>query len=684
MFRNFFGSSIGKASSFFRRLRAWLLQLSRPVRRAIVMASDLLVLSGTMAILVWARMVGAPAFESPSTLSLLALAALPVISVIVLYVTGFYAFVTRHIGRKGAWHIGGGLLVAIMTWALLIFLAEWRTGVIDLPRTVVVAYFFAGWLGILMVRELARLWLDDQPLAAIPETGNCRKRVFIYGAGKPGATLLKLLRQSGKYDVRGFLERDPSLHGMKMLGRYPVHDLRDLGVLLKREGVEEIIVSTPRLSRAARRRIVNELAHYPVRLRVVSEPDDILSGNATSVDLKEVDIKDLLGREPVRPIRELLEANVTGKSVMVTGAGGSIGSQIVRQTFALKPRKLVLFELSEYALYKIEQELRDSLDEQGEENAPEIVPVLGSVGDEVLVRRVIREQGVQTIYHAAAYKHIPLLEENVRAAVENNVLATATLARVAGECGVERMVHISSDKAVRPANVKGATNRLQEHILQACARKWPHGTVFTAVRFGNVLGSSGSVVPRFREQIARGGPVTVTHPEITRYFMSIEEAAELVIQAGAMANSGDIFALDMGKPIKIIDLARLMIHLAGLTVADENNPEGDIELKITGPRPGDKLYEELLISGNAVGTKHPFIMRLDEPDALSPEQVKDMLEQLQAAFEKDDTAAMLATLEAFVEDYTPATRCITRAAQGGHAGEKVISDKVISLVDYTK
>ncbi len=648
-----------------RWLKAWVMRQPRRMKRAIVMFADLLLLGGVMALLVWGRMVVAPAFDSPSLSSLLALAALPFISVAALYLTGFYKLVTRHIGRKGFWHIGYALFLAIMAWALLIFLTEWRVGLIELPRTVVAAYFFAGWMAILALRDFARWWLRDLPLDRARLGENGRKRVFIYGAGEPGVALLELLRESNAYDVCGFLERDSSLQGMMMHGLHPVYGLCDLRALLEREGVEEIIISTPHLDPSDKRRIVRELAHYPVRLRIVSEPAEIVAGHARAVDLKEIDINDLLGRDPVRPIPELMRANISGKSVMVTGAGGSIGSEIVRNAFAQGAERIVLFELSEYALYRIEQELADALRERGPGAgyAPEIVPVLGSVGDEALARRVIREHGVQTIYHAAAYKHIPLLEENIRAALENNVLATATLARVAGECGVERMVLISSDKAVRPANVKGATNRLQEIILQAFANKWPQGTVFTAVRFGNVLGSSGSVVPRFREQIARGGPVTITHPEITRYFMSIPEAAELVIQAGAMASSGDIFALDMGKPIRIMDLARLMIHLSGLEVADENNPDGDIELKVVGPRLGDKLHEELLINGNAVGTQHPAIMLLNEAPPPVITYVEEMLHELDTAIASNDIEGMRAVLMKYVEGYRSPSASSEQEAQ---------------------
>ena len=633
----------------------------RQVRRGILMLADLLMLSIILALLTRVRMVAAPAFETPDELSLLALALLPPISMAALYLTGFYRLVTRHIGRKGVWHAGGALLAAIMAWALLIFLAEWRTHLITLPRTVIIAYFFSGWMGILLLREFARWWLQDLPLQAVGDR-NERKRVLIYGAGDAGVALLKLLRETGTHEVRGFLDRDRSLHGMKMLGLFPVYGLHELGSLLEREEIDEIIISRPRLSHATRRRVARELSRFPIRLRVVAEPVDLLAAGTTSPELREMDIHDLLGREPAQPIPELMRANITGKSVMVTGAGGSIGSEIVRKVLSQQPKKVILFDLSEYALYRIEQELLD-ISCEGEET-PRIVPVLGSVGDEALVRRVIREHGVQTIYHAAAYKHIPLLEKNIRAAVENNVLATATLAFIAGECGVERLVHISSDKAVRPANVKGATNRLQELVVQASAKKWPR-TIFTAVRFGNVLGSSGSVVPRFREQIAKGGPLTITHPEATRYFMSIAEAAELVIQAGALAKGADIYALDMGDPIRIVDLARMMVHLSGLRVADANNPNGDIELKITGPRPGDKLHEELLINGHAVPTRHPSIMLLDEAISLTITQVEAMLRDLRAAISADDVEAMRCILGKYVEGFgAPPSRLDERHGQG--------------------
>ena len=652
---------------------------SRAVRRAIVMVADLLVLSVIMALLVRLRMVVGAGFESPSPAVLLALTTLPFISVAALYFTGFYRFLTRHIGRRGFWHIGFSLLIAIMAWALLIFLTEWRVGLLALPRTVVAIYFFAGWVGIWMIREFVRWWLQDLPLRRALEDENDRKRVLIYGAGDSGVALLELLRGSRRYDVRGFLERDAALQGMRVHGRYPVYSLHNLGDLLKRESVEEIIISMPQLSAVEKRRLVRQLARFPVRLRIVSEPVDFVSGGISSTDLKTIDINDLLGRAPARPIPELMRANISGKVVMVTGAGGSIGSEIVRKVLDQGPRRIVLFELSEYALYKINLELSDILQEENGQRpgAPEIIPVLGSVGDEGLVRRVIQEHGVQTIYHAAAYKHIPLLEINVGVALQNNVLATATLARVAQDCGVERMVLVSSDKAVRPANVKGASNRLQELVLQACAERKPDGTVFTAVRFGNVLGSSGSVVPRFREQIEKGGPVTITHPDITRYFMSIQEAAELVIQAGAMAGNGEIFALDMGEPIRIADLARLMIHLSGLTVADENNPHGDIELKFIGPRPGDKLREELLINGNAVGTRHPSIMRLNERTSFSPEQMDDMLQRLARAIDTHDIEVMRAILGKYVEKYVP-------SAANSPRGMTTVpeTDKVISLTDF--
>ncbi|MCF6199967.1 MAG: polysaccharide biosynthesis protein [Hyphomicrobiaceae bacterium] len=408
-----------------------------------------------------------------------------------------------------------------------------------------------------------------------------------------------------------------------------------------------------------KRNIIHKLEPYPVEVKILPSIAELASGRIEVSDIRHIEIDDLLGRDPVQPFKDLMKRNILDKVVMVTGAGGSIGSEISRQVISTHPSKLILLELSELALYTIEAELAELVElEEKRANGVwparkkvEIVSVLGSVGDEVLLRELLRTHKVDTVYHTAAYKHIPLLEKNPVPAIENNVFATVTLARALMEHEVENMVLISSDKAVRPVNIKGASNRLQELILQALAADKDNKTVFAIVRFGNVLDSSGSVVPRFREQIKKGGPVTVTHQEIIRYFMSIREAAQLVIQAGAMACGGEVYVLDMGEPVKIDNLARTMIRLSGKEVCDEENPNGDIEVKYIGLRPGDKMYEELLIEGNVIGSRHPYIMRLSEPSCIGMKELTTALEALGVAMRDADISKLKNVLQNVVEGY---------------------------------
>ena len=650
-----------------RRLKAWVVEQPRKTRRWIIMAIDFVCLLLVMVGLIYMRSLVAPGFDTPQTQTLVLLLVLPLFSVLAFRILGLYRLVTRHIGQKGLWRISYSLLVAIMAWSFVVFLVDWRGEISILPRSVIVGYFFLGWLVIFSIRGLAYWWMRDRPVVHSKLTDKNKKNVLIYGAGEAGLALLKTLEESGGYRVIGFFDDDKSLWSMKLRG-YKVHRFDHFDRLIREDGVSEVFISIPSLSRLQKRKIIKKLEPFPVKVNILPEIADIASGRIQIGDLRNIEINDLMGRDPVQPIKELMHRGITGKAVLITGAGGSIGSEIVRQVFALNPARIVLLELSEYALYQIENELEEKIIRLRKFQArvphgifePAIISVLGSVDDEKLVRRTIVSHKVETIYHAAAYKHIPILENNVSAALKNNTLATATLARVARECGVERMVLISSDKAVRPANVKGASNRLQEMILQAMAQDGKSDTIFTAVRFGNVLDSSGSVVPRFREQIRAGGPVTVTHAEIIRYFMSIPEAAELVIQAGAMAKNGELFVLDMGEPVKIDDLARTMIRLSGREVADDDNPDGDIELKYIGLRPGDKMHEELLIDGNLVGTSHPYILRLNEAPYLSREEVAQMLEQFEVAVRDDDVEEIQLLLSRYVEGYAFFPRDATR------------------------
>ncbi|HQQ71075.1 MAG TPA: nucleoside-diphosphate sugar epimerase/dehydratase, partial [Alicycliphilus sp.] len=423
--------------------------------------------------------------------------------------------------------------------------------------------------------------------------------------------------------------------------------------LVAREGITDVLLALPSASPERRRGIIGQLGELPVRIRTLPSLTDLASGRVSVTDFQDLDIVDLLGRAPVAPDQELLARNLQGAVVLVTGAGGSIGSELCRQILQAHPAKLLLLDHSEFALYSIHQELQASLATQaGADDAARstLVPLLANVTDEARIARIFKEWRPQSVYHAAAYKHVPMVEANAAQGVLNNVFGTLSVVRAAMRHGARHFVLISTDKAVRPTNVMGASKRVAEQVLQALAPQG--GTRFSMVRFGNVLGSSGSVIPLFRRQIAAGGPVTVTHPEVTRYFMTIPEAAQLVLQAGAMAQGGDLFLLDMGESIRIADLARRMVALSGLTVRSDEHPEGDIAIRFTGLRPGEKLYEELLIGDNPMPTAHPRILRAREVHA-SWDELQPALAALRHAALADDTAAIKAWLQRLVAGYEP-------------------------------
>jgi len=457
--------------------------------------------------------------------------------------------------------------------------------------------FVTGW------RILPRLFKEQRLL------GKKGKRTIIIGAGQAGEMLVRDIARQGNSDFFpiAFLDDDQEKNGRLLHGIPIIGPIKRLPYVCKDLNAETAIIAIPSASKKTIQAIVDLCTKAKLDHRIIPSTNDIISGKVTISDVRRITIEDLLGREPVPPKKDLLEACIRNKTVMVTGAGGSIGSELSRQVCSLGASKIILFEHSEFALYKIESELRENYGKQ-----LKIVPILGSVCNFNRVRTAISVFGVETIYHAAAYKHVPLVEFNPIEGIHNNFFGTLNTALAALECGVKTFLLISTDKAVRPTNIMGASKRLSEMALQALAKHGDHETVFTMVRFGNVLGSSGSVVPLFRKQIQAGGPVTVTHPEITRYFMTIPEAVQLVIQAGSMASGGEIFVLDMGEPVKIVDLARKMIRLSGLSEKTEDNPDGDIEIRFTGLRPGEKLYEELLIDGNVTGTSHPMIMKTFE------------------------------------------------------------------------
>ena len=636
----------------YMRAAVWLIERPRWFKRTLLILNDIAMLS----IALWAAYsLRLSRFYVPDTVGLILLfAAAPIIGVITFHLRGLYKLVTRFIGPEGTTRIYVAVIIAVLAWALLVLLS----GIKGHPRSVVVIY---GLIAALMIR-LSRQWAGAVLLRAAPQHKGVsfdeRKNVIIYGAGTTGIQLLRALNETGQYHMVAFIDNNPSLAGQVVHG---VKVLRPgkIGKVITTENVKEVLLAMPSALRSERRAAIKALEPFPVVVKTLPALEEIASGHVEVSDLRPIEVEDLLGRDPVAPELDLLTAHVKDKVVMITGAGGSIGSELTRQLLALGPKTLILFELSEVALYEIDMEIDEikrRMPKEAEGPIPpdtKIVPVLGSVLDRKVVARTIGDFGVEVIYHAAAYKHVPIVEQNPFTGVQNNTFGTLVLAEAAKDAGVERFVLVSSDKAVRPTNVMGASKRLAELILQGLAETRGAGsTIFTMVRFGNVLDSSGSVVRRFRNQIQAGGPVTVTHPEIIRYFMSIPEAAQLVIQAGAMASGGEVFVLDMGTPVKIDDLARTMIRLSGLELRDEDNPDGDIAIEYVGLRRGEKLYEELLIGENTTGTSHPRIFKNSEP-ILPYADLIAALERLEDAIQRQDEVKLQDMLRATVEGYTP-------------------------------
>jgi len=539
----------------------------------------------------------------------------PIIAIPIFFRFGLYHAVIRYIGFKALWSIVQAVSFYALLWGVIGFMA----GVDGIPRSVILINWLLAIVAIGGSRMIAR-WL----LSGIETRQNTAgsTNVIIYGAGSAGRQLSIALTQSADYKTAAFIDNNPallghSIHGINVVPR------DDLEHLIETKNVTEVLLAIPSLTRAERNEIINYLEPYAVLVRSLPSVSELAQGKLRVADLREVSIKDLLGRDSVDANSELLGLNIANKVVMVTGAGGSIGSELCRQILALKPQVLVLFDQSEFALYGIHKELLNV----GMPNV-EILPVLGSVSNRNRLSQIMKRFDVHTIYHAAAYKHVPMVESNNGEGVSNNIFGTLNCAQAAIDHGVETFVLISTDKAVRPSNTMGATKRVAELVLQALTVR--RSTRFSMVRFGNVLDSSGSVVPLFREQIKRGGPVTVTDPEILRYFMTIPEAVELVIQAGAMAKGGDVFVLDMGEPVRILDLAQKMVRLSGLRLKDKLHSDGDIEIKFTGLRPGEKLYEELLIGGNVYKTDNPMILRAEE-EMLAWDDLKLILDGLKEA-----------------------------------------------------
>ena len=622
--------------SWLERLTQEVLRLPRPLKRASAMAVDMVLCAVTVLVAFYLRLDTWVPLTTPYWAAVFGstFLALPIFAV-----SGLYRYIFRHAEASFARLAQAGLVYAVL-YAAIFTVVQFD----NVPRTVGIVQPILLFITVATSRIAASWWLGG----AYPQAlGQDRRNVMIYGAGIAGRQLHRGLMGS-EMRVAAFLDDDETLQGQILLGS-PVYAPGNLRLLVDRLDVTDILLAIPSASRSRRNEILEWVRPLDVSIRTLPDMMDLAKGLIKADELRQLTIEDLLGRDAVPPEADLLTAKIAGLTVLVTGAGGSIGSEICRQAAALAPKMLLLVENSEAALYRIHQELENRSD--AEVARTRIVPLLGSVCDPERMAGIMTAWRPDTIYHAAAYKHVPLVEHNPTEGLANNVLGTLTVVRAAIAAGVADFVLISTDKAVRPTNVMGASKRVAEMILQALDATSP-ATRFSMVRFGNVLGSSGSVVPLFREQIRAGGPITITHPEITRYFMTIPEAAQLVIQAGSMANGGEVFVLDMGDPVKIVDLARLMVELSGLRVRDEANSEGDIELSFVGLRPGEKLYEELLSGNNPQTTRHERIMRADEPCCTWPE-LRPKLDELDAAIEASDVARALRLLRGLVADYTP-------------------------------
>ena len=568
-----------------------------------------------------------------------AFVAVIAVSVPIFVRAGLYRAVIRFLGHRAIFAVA----LSVVASAVILGIVGKILQIPALTWSIVGIYAFVALLYVAGSRFIVRYYLLRRYL--MPTVA----RVAIYGAGDAGAHLSNLLLTTRAFDPVMFIDDNKGLRG-RMINGIKVHLPDRLPSLIKAHGIDRILLAVPSLTRRRRREILTQLEPLGVHVQTVPDVEQLVTGTANLTDLREVDVCDLLGRDAVPPKPGLFDACIRDRVVLVTGAGGSIGSELCRQIIGLSPKRLVLFEMSELALYNIERELRAIADK----NTPqiELVGLIGNAHDRFRLRDIFNAYRVQTVYHAAAYKHVPIVEQNVIEGINNNVISTWHAAEAANEAEVETFVLVSTDKAVNPTNVMGATKRFAEIVLQGLQRRGSK-TRFCMVRFGNVLASSGSVVPLFNEQIKAGGPVTVTHPEVIRYFMTIPEAAQLVIQAGSMSEGGDVFVLDMGKPVRIGDLARRMIHLAGLTVRDEKHPEGDIEISYTGLRPAEKLYEELLIGNNVTGTEHPMILRAIE-HSLPWDRVQELLNEVIATMSRFDCQRSLQLLSDVVAEYTPA------------------------------
>ncbi|MCT7373533.1 polysaccharide biosynthesis protein [Chelativorans salis] len=618
------------------RIRDWIHSRSRSMKRAVLLVVDVI---GLMLIIWLAFCYRFERIFIPNREQMMFIAAGPIIAIPIFIRMGLYRAVLRYLRERAIWTIIQAVTISALIWVSMAFLTL-SYGSEGIPRTIAVLYWAGGIIAVAGSRFGAK-WLLG---LGVPKAKD-KKRVLIYGASDAAAQLTEALHSTGDCRVMAFVSDDEGLHNMDILG-IRVHSSARLEELITTIGIQEVIIATSSASPRERRDLVASIGRFPVKIRVLPPIADLATGKYIVSYVRDIDIDDLLGRPPVPADPALLKTPVEGRVIMVTGAAGSIGSALCRTIAQAKPAKMVLLEFNELGLYQMERELRSY-------GCFPVIPVLGSITDQHLVRRTLAAHKVETVYHCAAYKHVSLVEENQIEGVRNNVLGTLTLVEEAYAGGVENFILISSDKAVRPKSVMGATKRWAELIVRHYgheAAKAGKKRVFACVRFGNVIGSSGSVVPLFKEQIAAGGPVTLTHEDMTRYFMSVREAAELIVQAGALSQSGDILLLDMGEPVKIRDLAEDMIMLAGLTVRNKENPDGDIEIVTIGMRPVEKLNEELFYDPNGVNTtRHPKILRAKAQTNRAGE-VPGMLEQLKQAIDRADEAAVRRMLFSLLEE----------------------------------
>ena len=636
-----------------------VLNINRSAKRMIVICVDITLCALTVWLSFYLRL---GEFVTFSSFVMGPVIASTLFAIPIFITAGLYRAIFRYSGLPAI----NALARAMLLYGLLFASLFTFYGFEGVPRTIgliqpLLLLIFVG-----ATRAVARIWLGGLYLSQI--NNSKLPQVLIYGAGSAGRQLAAAMENSFEMRVVGFLDDDDRLHG-NVLNGLPILNPQDLDEVLVGMPVTDVLLALPSVTRQRRNEILLSLSPYKLSVRTLPGLGDIASGRITLNDVRELDIDDLLGREPVRPNGLLLNRNTHGKTVLVTGAGGSIGSELCRQILNTQPIRLLLVDMSEFALYQIHQELQILLEDRTHESSTtELIPLLASVCDALRMNDIMATWKPQTVYHAAAYKHVPLVEHNPAEGVRNNVVGSRVCAEAAANHGVDNFVLISTDKAVRPTNVMGASKRLSEMVLQALSYRSTGSsievseaagptTIFSMVRFGNVLGSSGSVVPLFRDQIKSGGPITLTHMDITRYFMTIPEAAQLVIQAGAMGTGGDVFVLDMGQPVRIYDLAKRMVELSGLVLKDAQHPDGDIEIAITGLRPGEKLFEELLIGDNPQPTHHSRIMKANEE--FTPWlKLQHSLDEINVAIQGNDVPTIRGLLQSLVPGYQPSEEVV--------------------------